>query len=95
MVYGLCRAPTATRGTGSRRTSSSSTASATTTSASPAARTVASGCTSPGARWRSPCEEWLYVIPDFELAIDEQLMERGGGAMMALCTLPLRWEVKS
>ena len=35
------------------------------------------------------------MIPDFELATDAQLMERGGGSMMALNTLPLRWEVTS
>jgi cytochrome P450 len=40
-------------------------------------------------------DEWLKVMPDFELDSDAQLMERGGGAMMALSTLPLRWEVKS
>jgi len=40
-------------------------------------------------------DEWLKVIPDFELDTDAQLMERGGGAMMSLSTLPLRWEVKS
>jgi cytochrome P450 len=37
--------------------------------------------------------EWLSLIPDFELDTDVQLMERGGGAMMALDQLPLRWEV--
>ena len=40
-------------------------------------------------------DEWLKVIPDFELATDAQLFERGGGAMMSLSTLPLRWEVNS
>jgi cytochrome P450 len=40
-------------------------------------------------------EEWLRVIPDFELATDEQLFERGGGSLMALSTLPLRWEPAS
>jgi hypothetical protein len=40
-------------------------------------------------------DEWLKVIPDFELDTDAQLMERGGGAMMALSTLPLRWGVKA
>ncbi len=40
-------------------------------------------------------QEWLSVIPHFELASDAQLHERGGGAMMALETLPLRWEVRS
>jgi cytochrome P450 len=40
-------------------------------------------------------DEWLKVIPDFELDTDAHLMERGGGAMMALSTLPLRWEVKA
>jgi cytochrome P450 len=40
-------------------------------------------------------QEWLSLMPDFELATDAQLMERGGGSMMALGTLPLRWEVKS
>ena len=38
-------------------------------------------------------QEWLTVIPDFELASDAALLERGGGAMMALDRLPLRWEV--
>jgi cytochrome P450 len=38
-------------------------------------------------------EEWLKVVPDFEL-VDDQQLERGGGAMMALDRLPLRWEVK-
>jgi cytochrome P450 len=40
-------------------------------------------------------EEWLQVIPDFEVAAEEPLMERGGGAMMALLSLPLKWEVTS
>jgi cytochrome P450 len=40
-------------------------------------------------------DEWLNVMPDFELDTEAQLLERGGGAMMALSTLPLRWEVKS
>jgi len=40
-------------------------------------------------------EEWLKVIPDFELVDDGPLYERGGGAMMALDRLPLRWEVAS
>jgi cytochrome P450 len=40
-------------------------------------------------------EEWLKVIPDFAVASDEPLMERGGGAMMALLTLPLAWEVSA
>ena len=39
--------------------------------------------------------EWLSLIPDFELDSDVQLMERGGGAMMALEQLPLRWDVRS
>ena len=39
--------------------------------------------------------EWLSLIPDFELDTDAQLMERGGGSMMALDRLPLRWEVES
>jgi cytochrome P450 len=37
-------------------------------------------------------DEWLKVVPDFELVTDDQ-HERGGGAMMALDKLPLRWEV--
>jgi cytochrome P450 len=40
-------------------------------------------------------EEWLRVIPDFEVGSDEVLMERGGGAMMALLSLPLRWKVSA
>ncbi len=38
-------------------------------------------------------EEWLRVIPDFRIATDEELAERGGGSMMTLMTLPLAWEV--
>jgi cytochrome P450 len=38
-------------------------------------------------------EEWLRVIPDFHIASDETLFERGGGSMMSLSTLPLAWEV--
>jgi cytochrome P450 len=38
-------------------------------------------------------EEWLKVVPDFEVATETPLMERGGGAMLALLSLPLRWEV--
>jgi len=37
--------------------------------------------------------EWLDRIPDFELAASEPLRERGGGAMLGLDDLPLRWEV--
>jgi cytochrome P450 len=37
-------------------------------------------------------EEWLRVIPDFRLASEETLMERGGGAMMTLLGLPLAWD---
>jgi cytochrome P450 len=38
-------------------------------------------------------EEWLKVIPDFEVKTETPLMERGGGAMMTLLSLPLSWEV--
>jgi cytochrome P450 len=38
-------------------------------------------------------EEWLRVIPDFRIATDEELSERGGGAMMTLTRLPLVWDV--
>jgi cytochrome P450 len=38
-------------------------------------------------------EEWLRVIPDFHIATDAVLLERGGGAMMSLLSLPLAWEV--
>ena len=37
-------------------------------------------------------EEWLRVIPDFEVAGDTELLERGGGAMMTLVRLPLTWK---
>jgi cytochrome P450 len=40
-------------------------------------------------------EEWLRVIPDFDIATDAPLSERGGGAMMTLTSLPLAWEVPS
>jgi cytochrome P450 len=39
--------------------------------------------------------EWLRVIPDFHLAADGELSERGGGAMMTLTSLPLAWEPAS
>jgi cytochrome P450 len=38
-------------------------------------------------------EEWLRLIPDFRIATDEELAERGGGSMMTLMTLPLAWDV--
>jgi cytochrome P450 len=37
-------------------------------------------------------EEWLRAIPDFRIATDEQLMERGGGNMTTLLELPLAWD---
>jgi cytochrome P450 len=37
--------------------------------------------------------EWLSLIPDFELENDAPLHERGGGSMLALSSLPLRWRV--
>ena len=40
-------------------------------------------------------EEWLRLIPDFEIGDGAELMERGGGAMMSLFALPLRWEAAS
>lgn len=40
-------------------------------------------------------EEWLKAIPDFEVKSGDPLMERGGGAMMTLLSLPLTWEVSS
>jgi hypothetical protein len=44
---------------------------------------------------RVAVEEWLKVIPDFEVAAGDPLVERGGGAMMTLLSLPLRWEVSA
>lgn len=38
-------------------------------------------------------EEWLKLIPDFEVDSDEPLRERGAGSMLALLSLPLKWEV--
>jgi cytochrome P450 len=38
-------------------------------------------------------EEWLRIIPDFWIATDDVLLERGGGAMMTLLSLPLQWPV--
>ncbi len=38
-------------------------------------------------------EEWLRSIPDFRVASEGPLMERGGGAMMTLLELRLRWDV--
>jgi cytochrome P450 len=40
-------------------------------------------------------QEWLRVIPDFSIDGSAELSERGGGAMMTLTSLPLRWEVAS
>jgi cytochrome P450 len=40
-------------------------------------------------------QEWLRAIPDFRLADGAELLERGGGAMMTLTSLPLVWEVRS
>ncbi len=40
-------------------------------------------------------EEWLRVIPDFRVATEEVLLERGGGSMMSLKSLPLEWEVRA
>jgi cytochrome P450 len=40
-------------------------------------------------------EEWLRVIPDFWLATDSVIMERGGGAMTAPLDMPLEWEPAS
>jgi cytochrome P450 len=40
-------------------------------------------------------EEWLRVIPDFRIATEDELSERGGGAMMTLTSLPLTWEPAS
>ena len=36
-------------------------------------------------------EEWHRRIPDYRLATDAPLMERGG--MLSLFTLPLAWDV--
>jgi cytochrome P450 len=38
-------------------------------------------------------QEWLRAIPDFHVATDDELVERGGGSMMTLTRLPLAWEV--
>ena len=35
------------------------------------------------------------IGPDFHIASEEELVERGGGAMMTLMRLPLAWEVAS
>lgn len=35
--------------------------------------------------------EWLRVIPDSWIATDEPPLERGGGSMMTLLSLPLEW----
>ena len=41
-------------------------------------------------------EEWLRVIPEFQITGgEEQLVERGGGSMMTLLDLPLEWDVAS
>jgi hypothetical protein len=40
-------------------------------------------------------EVWLEVIPDFQVVTEAPLMERGGGAMMSLLSLPLAWDVRA
>jgi cytochrome P450 len=40
-------------------------------------------------------EEWLRAVPDFRIAEGAELLERGGGAMMTLTSLPLVWDVAS
>jgi cytochrome P450 len=37
--------------------------------------------------------QWLRAIPDFRITTDQPLLERGGGSMMTLLSLPLEWEV--
>jgi cytochrome P450 len=41
---------------------------------------------------RTVLEVWLDQIPDFSLATEAPLRERGGGNMLALLSLPLEWE---
>jgi cytochrome P450 len=41
---------------------------------------------------RTVLEVWLAQIPDFRIATEEPLKERGGGNMLALFSLPLEWE---
>ena len=36
--------------------------------------------------------EWLTAIPDFRIDTDATLIERGGGSMNSLLTLPLAWD---
>jgi hypothetical protein len=38
-------------------------------------------------------EEWLRVIPDFHIATERELSERGGSSTMTLTSLPLAWEI--
>jgi cytochrome P450 len=40
-------------------------------------------------------EEWLAAIPDFEIATEEPLRERGAGSMLTLLSLPLSWRVSA
>jgi len=42
---------------------------------------------------RTVLEVWLDQIPDFRIAGDGKLRERGGGNMLALLSLPLEWDV--
>jgi len=61
----------------------------------PAPRSASLSSSSLRSRSFQRKKNWLSVIPNFELDSDATLKERGGGAMMALETLPLRWEVGS
>ena len=36
--------------------------------------------------------EWLDAIPEFRVDTDATLIERGGGSMNSLLTLPLAWD---
>jgi cytochrome P450 len=40
-------------------------------------------------------DEWLRMIPDFRVATEQALSERGGGAMMNMFSLPLEWDMTS
>ena len=92
MVYGLVSGANRDPRAYDRRTSSSSTASPTTTSASPAVRTAASAA--PGAEgMQVAVEEWLRVIPDFDIATDDRAHGARGWRDDDALSLPLAWEV--
>jgi cytochrome P450 len=89
MVYGLASGANATRAPTSAPASSSSTASATTTWGFADGPRRCLGAHLARREMKVAVAEWLRAIPDFAIASGVELVERGGGTMMTLNSLPL------